>query len=301
LREGARVDAMIFEHGYEFSTLSAPGKGRNFLRPPLWADLGKTRQSTTALACALENRRYAAMRLLIQRGADVQKRIFVFGRSVSLFQYACALGDVSALKILLFSKNPGDLRQLLKTATSYRNVKTVRYLLARRADPNATVNGTPIWFLADTPRLLGTFFGHGANPGATDHLGRTYLFFHMLGEYANMKLFLSKGGKVRGRDREGKTLLHYAAGPAGPRFPYIVAKTLIKAGARLNARDEKGITPLMEAAQVHKNTRIIRLLLASGANAALKNNREQTALDYAKELIDNQAVLRVLGNKRKIG
>jgi ankyrin repeat protein len=61
----------------------------------------------------------------------------------------------------------------------------------------------------------------------------------------------------------------------------------LKAGAEINARDEKGQTPLMKAAMLNENPESILFFLKAGADATLKDNRGERAIDLAEE---NEAV-----------
>ena len=60
-------------------------------------------------------------------------------------------------------------------------------------------------------------------------------------------------------------------------------------GAEVNAKSAAGVTPLMVAAG-HNNAPMIGLLLAKGADPALKNNLGKTALDIAREARNEVAV-----------
>ncbi len=64
-------------------------------------------------------------------------------------------------------------------------------------------------------------------------------------------------------------------------------RALISAGADVNARDEFGATPLMEAAEFNKNPAVIIALLNAGANGKLHDKDGKTAFDYAK---NNEAI-----------
>jgi ankyrin repeat protein len=72
---------------------------------------------------------------------------------------------------------------------------------------------------------------------------------------------------------------------------------LIKAGADINAKNNYGITPLMEAARNHNQEAII-MLLELGADPKAKNNFGIMAIDYAKRnaKLKNTEALWILQN-----
>jgi ankyrin repeat protein len=62
-----------------------------------------------------------------------------------------------------------------------------------------------------------------------------------------------------------------------------VIEVLLGAGANVNARDERGWTPLMYAARSNNNLEVINLLLNNGADGSLESNNGKTAFDHAKD------------------
>ena len=71
---------------------------------------------------------------------------------------------------------------------------------------------------------------------------------------------------------------------ASPFGPASVVKTLLDARADVNAREARGMTPLMYAAATdHADLEVVRMLIASGADLAVKSNAGETALDWAQK------------------
>ena len=60
-------------------------------------------------------------------------------------------------------------------------------------------------------------------------------------------------------------------------------KAAIDAGADLEARDEDGWTPLMQAAVRNENAAVVQLLLDAGADATATNEDGETAWDLIQE------------------
>jgi len=93
-----------------------------------------------------------------------------------------------------------------------------------------------------------------------------------------VRALLDKGAKV---NQPGWTALHYAAASGDA----AIAQLLIERGAQVNAlspRPSGAVTPLMMAAREGQDG-IVRLLLAKGANAGVKNTEGFTAAQLAKQ------------------
>jgi len=97
---------------------------------------------------------------------------------------------------------------------------------------------------------------------------------------------------VNAVDDNGRTPLHLAAGYGR----YDVTELLLARGAAVNVADKVGFTPLHQAAEgqwgvtgwegtggkASRHADVVRLLLASGANAALVDSFQRTPLDVAQ-------------------
>ena len=121
------------------------------------------------------------------------------------------------------------------------------------------------------------------------------------GYHANLaaaKLLLAKGAKVNAvaqspslfpiDDPKSGPLALHAFTPLLLAMPHAspdVVKTLLDAGADINARDSRNMTPLMFAvATNHQNPAVIRLLIDRGADRTVQSNVGETAADWARKL-----------------
>ena len=93
---------------------------------------------------------------------------------------------------------------------------------------------------------------------------------------------IRQGAKLNHRDKNGWTPLDWAAMNPNPDVLY----TFLKEGdeeVRINMRDEFGNTALMKAAYYnYTNPEVTRILIDFGARTDIKNDKGQTALDFAR-------------------
>lgn len=89
------------------------------------------------------------------------------------------------------------------------------------------------------------------------------------------KRLVERGAAV---NREGWTPLHYAATGPNP----LVTAFLLEKGARVDAPSPNGTTPLMMAARYgHEDS--VQILLAGRADPRLRNQKDMSAADFAKD------------------
>jgi ankyrin repeat protein len=93
-------------------------------------------------------------------------------------------------------------------------------------------------------------------------------------------LLLARGGEINTRSRNSFGVMALHAALAGP-TPEI-ARSLIDAGADVNAVQQDGVTPLHEAA-ANGNLALVQLLLDHGADASARDGQQRTAADFARE------------------
>jgi ankyrin repeat protein len=156
---------------------------------------------------------------------------------------------------------------------------------------------------ANDLEMVRLFVEKGLDINAATRRGDTALHFAAgAGNVTMVKLLLAKGADVNAAThdsipvRKGPialnhlTTLMYAA-PYGT--PELVG-TLIDAGAEVNAKDIRDMTPLMLAVSSEtQNAEVVKLLLAKGADVKSKSVMGETALDWAKKF-GNPEVIRLL-------
>jgi ankyrin repeat protein len=125
--------------------------------------------------------------------------------------------------------------------------------------------------LTEDPAAVNTWAGDGFQP-----LGLACFF----GRPDAAALLLARGGEVNipSRNAFGVTALHAALAGASPD----IAKSLIAAGADVNAVQQDGVTPIHEAAAIG-NVELVQLLLDHGADPLTRDDKQRAAVDFARE------------------
>jgi hypothetical protein len=119
-----------------------------------------------------------------------------------------------------------------------------------------------------------------------------------------VKLLLDKGADVNAsytREipvKNGKIALsQFTALMTAPVTTPEIIETLLKAGANVNARDVRGMTPLMLAvASDAPDPRIVKMLLGGGADRSVKCGSGEMALDWARKF-NHTDIVRMLGGE----
>lgn len=251
-----------------------------------------------------------SLKLLLDSGADPNTKN-AFGATALMW----AAGDITKVRLLLAKGADVNVRSnfgrtpLLLAALRDRSHEIVQMLIDKGADVSACDKARICVLEAAaqgndsaTVRLV---LAHGADPKAKDATGTTALMWAaMNGNVETTRLLLEKGSDINAvtiesfeRVKNGPLELGsftplLSALPYGP--PEVV-KMLIDAGANVNAGDTRGMTPLMLAVSTDRpDPRIIKLLLARGADASIRSKHGETAFDWAKKF-RNPEVFRALG------
>jgi len=108
-----------------------------------------------------------------------------------------------------------------------------------------------------------------------------------------LEYLVSKGAKVNAKDHLGSTPLHSAAcSNTKEVLEYLVSK-----GADVNARDHLGQTPMHQAASQNPRVEVLECLVANGVNVNVKTDGGMTPLHYAILNNPNVEVIKYLVSK----
>jgi ankyrin repeat protein len=224
-----------------------------------------TRNSGGATALMWAATDLAKVRLLVDRGADVN--VVANGGRTALFLAAMSNGSAEIVKLLLAKGANARAVDSLKmtaltAATLGDDAGTIRQLIDAGVDVNAS----------DT---------HGTTP---------LMNAAMSGNLEAVKLLLAKGANVNTVSgppyepvKNGTIALgQFTALSLAATGPADVVKALIDAGADVNVKEFRGMTPLMFAAVTdHGDLETLKTLIGRGADLAAKSVDGETALDWA--------------------
>lgn len=231
-----------------------------------------TRNTLGSTALMWSVRELPKVHLLLDHGADVNIASNL-GRTALL---VAAMSDQSAEVVRMLIAKGADVRVIdrigvtaLHAAASGNDTDTVGILLDARLDVNArdANHFTPLMNASanGNTAVVKALLARGAR--VNDVSGRGDVKTHTAGQVKNGLVALG-----------GFTALHLAVATAPPEL----VKTLLDAGADVNAKEIRGMTPLMMAvATDHANLEIVRLLLSRHGDLSARSPEGETALDWA--------------------
>ena len=283
----------------------------------------KDRHGATPLMYAAAVGSTDAVKMLLAAGADAKVKN-AFDATPLMW---CA-ANIDKVRMLVDAgadvnaRSKQDMTALLVAASDAGSIDTVRLLIAKGArisggeapaakDAEAMPHGRkPAGDAAYTPLLAAAsandldmarlFVEKGVDVNAATRRGDTPLQLAAgAGNLALVKLLLSKGANVNAATqgalqvRKGPialnhlTALMYAAPYGTPEL----LRALIDAGAQVNAKDIRGMTPLMLAvASETQNPEVVRLLMNNGADVKARSEAGETALDWARKYGNPQVI-----------
>jgi len=253
-----------------------------------------------------------AVRMLLASRADAK---IVSGSGVTALHLAVT--DAAKTRLLLEAgANADGVSQLGRTplliaASATGTEESVRLLLARGANVNAadSVGVSPLIAAAamNNAAVARLLLAAGADPAATANIGQSATALMGAADNANVDLLrtlLARAVDVHAvsADRAGivkngavlfgnVTALHQAVSSGS----VDAVRLLLDAGARVDSQDIRGMTPLVWSVSTDRpDPEIVRLLVARGADPAVRTRDNESAIDWARKF-NNPAVLKELG------
>lgn len=222
----------------------------------------------------------ASSRLLVgadcRRAARWRAMAMVVRGSVD-WTFLCVLTAV--LGMLCCSGCRSKEEKLLDAARN-GDLNTVRYVIDRGCDSNATLDGDTALHIAagkGHESIVEFLLARGVDVNRKGRGGATALHYAALyGRLNVVRSLLDKGAVVNQKDEFGETPLHSAVSN-GCAYE---TRLLIDRGADIEARENGGITPLMKAAQYGADI-TARILIDSGAKVDVRDEQGWTALHWA--------------------
>ena len=243
----------------------------------------------TPLSWAAMNGHQTVMRLLLDKGAELESKDKADGRTP--LSWAAESGHKAAVKLLLEkgaeleSKDKYYGRTPLFWAAEKGHETVVKLLLAKEGvDPDSTSD------YGQTPLSCAAKNGHeavvkmllakeGVDQDSKDSdYGRTPLWWAASwGHKAVVKLLFENGADLESKDNGGRAPLSRAAANGHE----AVVKLLLEKGANLESKDENyGRTPLSWAA-ANGHEAVVKMLLENGAELESKDNEDRPPLSRA--------------------
>lgn len=237
-------------------------------------------EGMTPLHTAVDRSRIDSIYVLISNGADVFAADLK-GRTP--FDLALQKGD-ALLQAVITAATVGATdkegnTQLHTAIIRKAEVRTIALLLDRKAGVNVrNMNGdTPLHLAvqADLREIGELLIARGADIFASNSSGKSP-FFLAAAAPEGFKSWMLNSTTVEAKDGLGNGIVHYAA--SWPRDTLI--PSLIRAGARVDAQNATGETPLFAAIKADSPP-TIAVLLAEGATPLARDSLGNTALHAA--------------------
>ncbi|HSP66255.1 MAG TPA: ankyrin repeat domain-containing protein, partial [Bryobacteraceae bacterium] len=272
----------------------------------------------TPLMYAAEIGSLEAMRLLIDRGADVNAQN-AFGSTALMW----SASDPAKVRLLLDhgaqvnTTAKSGRTALIIAAFTNPSAEVVRLLLAKGAKVDVMdqrhvtpLNAATFGNDTATVRLL-------VEAGADFETPDTFIGLTPLMNAAGnrnveaVKLLMAKGAKVNAVSKtEGLPKIQTGTVEFGGWTPLLMAaafgppeavKTLLDAGAKIDAQDYRGFTPLMLAVGTDRyDRRTVNLVLSHGADLRPTNHDGETALDWAYKFADPEVIRSLKGTPKDL-
>ncbi|RDW57753.1 hypothetical protein BP5796_12554 [Coleophoma crateriformis] len=252
----------------------------------------------TALFWAVEKGHKAVVKLLLEKGADLETKD-QYGRTP--LSWAAANGYEAIVQLLLekgadLDTKDHDGRTPLSLATENGHEAMIQLLLEKGADLETKnqYGRTPLSLAVEEGHedIVQLLLEKGADPDTKDHDGWTPLSLAAAnGHEAIVQLLLEKGADLDTKNQHGRTPLSLAAEEGHE----AIVQLLLEKGADLDTKNQHGRTPL-SFATAHRHEAIVQLLLEKGADPDTKDHDGRTPLSLAAEE-GHEAIVQLLLEK----
>jgi ankyrin repeat protein len=207
----------------------------------------------TALTTAVRTDNYDLIKLLIESGAAVNPRKDDGKRIVwSALHYAVSRNNIQVMRLLLengadVNHETPELASPLITAVRYNAREAAQELLEHNVNLDAqdvtypgwtAITFAAAWGFGDIVQILADA---GADINQTLPNGRSLV--HLALSESSLPCILEYRPDVDVVDEDGQTPLHFVRSMT----PVENVKLLVRAGAKIDVQDHKGVTPLIEA------------------------------------------------------
>jgi len=216
-------------------------------------------EDTNALMEAAYTGHTEIIQLLTANGADVNAK----NKSESTpLMYSAIYGHIEASEYLLNLGAEVNARNIfgmtpLIIAARFGNIELIKFLLHKKAD----IEGKP--------------YGKGEN----DLRASSLIIAAQYGQEEALNILLNNGAQINAADKNSNNALHMASFNGH----YKIVTKLVESGCPINAKNKKGLTPLMLVAKVG-NLAMVKFLLDLNADPNIQTGRYKkgkTALIYA--------------------
>ena len=246
-------------------------------------------QEVTLLCHAVCSGNIAAVKLLLERGAEVERH------SGKLLTPAIVMNRVDLVKLLIeHGADVSRTRLIGRLDDAERPIadlliahgkKVPDWMLPRACRPDVSTN--------ELHRVT-VLLDYGARLEDRGRYGLTALHYAVRGgKLPLINLLLARGARADALDVNGVTPLVHLSKTRSKADPIPVMELLAARGADLDARDENESTLLMHYAR-HGNAAPVQWLLAHGSNRHARNKHGKTAIELGRR---HPGILRLLAKR----